>query len=87
MVAADEGASVSQIGPVKGQLCCMIHLGNEGLHGILMDPALRERVYRRSCEKAIQDYFDARGHVPYATDAEKAGESFHLEIAGAPLGT
>lgn len=45
---------------------------SERLHWIPMDPALRERVYRRSGEKAIQDYLNVRGHLPYATDAEKA---------------
>jgi len=35
-----------------------------------MDPAHRERIYRRSGEKAIQDYKNARGSLPYATDAE-----------------
>jgi hypothetical protein len=33
----------------------------------------RERIYRRSGEKAIRDYFNARGHLPYAADAEKNG--------------
>lgn len=46
---------------------------SERLHWIPMDPALRERVYRRSGKKAIQDYLNVTGHLPYATDAEKAG--------------
>jgi hypothetical protein len=45
---------------------------SERLHWIPMDPKHRERIYRRSGEKAIRDYFNARGHLPYATDAEKA---------------
>lgn len=45
---------------------------SERLHWIPMDPALRERVYRRSGEKAIKDYLDAKGQLPYATDAERA---------------
>jgi hypothetical protein len=32
-----------------------------------MDPAQRERVYRRSGEKAIQDYYKTKGNLPYAT--------------------
>lgn len=45
---------------------------SERLHWIPMEPALRERVYRRSGEKAIRDFFNAMGHLPYATDAERA---------------
>jgi len=45
---------------------------SERLHWISRDPHHRERIYRRSGEKAIRDYFNARGHLPYATDAEKA---------------
>lgn len=45
---------------------------SQRLHWIPMDPMQRERVYRRSGEKAIQDYLNARGSLPYATDAEKA---------------
>lgn len=45
---------------------------SERLHWIPMDPAQRERVYRRSGEKAIRDYLNATGHSPYATDADKA---------------
>ena len=44
---------------------------SERLHWIPMDPALRGRVYRRSGKKAIKDYLNAKGHLPYATDAEK----------------
>lgn len=45
---------------------------SERLHWIPMDPKHRERIYRRSGEKAIKDYLNARGHLPYATDAERA---------------
>ncbi len=45
---------------------------SERLHWIPMEPALRERVYRRSGEKAIKAYLNAKGDLPYATDAEKA---------------
>ncbi len=45
---------------------------SERLHWIPMCPQHRERIYRRSGEKAIGDYFNARGHLPYATGAEKA---------------
>ena len=47
---------------------------SERMHWIPMDPKLRERVYRRSGEKAIQDYAKVNGHLPYATDAEKTSE-------------
>ena len=45
---------------------------SERLHWIAMDPVQRESVYRRSGEKAIQDYFEARGSLPYAADAERS---------------
>ena len=45
---------------------------SERMHWIPMEPQLRERVYRRSGEKAIQDYARVNGHLPYASDAEKA---------------
>lgn len=45
---------------------------SERLHWIPMDPAQRERIYRRSGEKAIIDYQTAMGALPYASDAEKA---------------
>jgi len=44
---------------------------SERLHWIPMDPRDRERIYRRSGEKAIRDYLNAKGHLPYATDVEK----------------
>jgi hypothetical protein len=43
---------------------------SQRLHWIPMEPAHRERIYRRSGEKAIRDYQRARGSLPYATDAE-----------------
>jgi hypothetical protein len=42
---------------------------SQRLHWIPMDPKHRERVYRRSGEKAIRDYQAARGVSPYASDA------------------
>ena len=48
---------------------------SQRLHWIPMDPKDRERVYRRSGEKAIGDYLTAKGHLPYATDAETAKDS------------
>ncbi len=44
---------------------------SERLHWIPMDPVLRERVYRRSGAKAIEDYYKAMGYLPNAADAEK----------------
>ena len=44
---------------------------SERLHWIPIDPVQRENVYRRSGEKAMQDYFRAKGSLPYAADAEK----------------
>ena len=58
---------------MKAQQVPIIRQGiSERIHWIPMDPKLRERVYRRSGEKAIKDYLNAKGHLPYATDAEKA---------------
>lgn len=48
---------------------------SERIHWIPMDPKLRERVYRRSGQKAIEDYAKVNGHLPYATDAEKTSMS------------
>jgi len=45
---------------------------SERVHWIDMDPAVRERVYKRSGEKAIKDFVAARGYLPYATDAERS---------------
>jgi hypothetical protein len=44
---------------------------SERVHWMSMDPVLRERVYRRAGEKAIRDYFNAMGRMPYATDTER----------------
>ena len=43
---------------------------SQRLHWIPMEPAHREKIYRRSGEKAIRDYQSARGSLPYATDAQ-----------------
>ena len=43
---------------------------SERVHWIPMDPQHRENVYRRSGQKAIRDYYDAKGVLPYATDVE-----------------
>ena len=45
---------------------------SERLHWIDMDPTLREQVYKRSGEKAIQDFIRAKGYLPHATDTERA---------------
>ena len=44
---------------------------SERLLWLPMDPEHRERIYRRSGQKAIRDYFNAKGHLPYATDVER----------------
>lgn len=65
--------SLIRLGQMKSQGVPIIRRGvSERLHWIPMEPSLRERVYRRSGEKAIKDYRNAKGHLPYATDAEKA---------------
>lgn len=43
---------------------------SQRLHWIPMEPAQRERIYRRSGEKAIRDYQSAKGNSPFASDAE-----------------
>jgi hypothetical protein len=64
--------SVVRLDDMKKRHVPIIRKGvSERLHWIPMDPHHRERIYRRSGEKAIRDYFNARGHLPYATDAEK----------------
>ncbi len=66
--------SLVRLDDLKARQVPIIRKGvSERLHWIPMDPGHRERIYRRSGEKAIQDYLNARGHLPYATDAEKAG--------------
>ncbi len=65
--------SLIRLDEMKVQQVPIIRKGvSERIHWIPMDPALRERVYRRSGEKAIKDYLSVKGHLPYATDAEKA---------------
>jgi hypothetical protein len=65
--------SLIRLDDMKARKVPIIRKGvSERLHWIPMDPKHRERIYRRSGEKAIEDYFNARGQLPYATDAEKA---------------
>jgi len=64
--------SLIRLDEMKAKKVPIIRQGvSERLHWIPMDPAQRETVYRRSGEKAIEDYFKAKGHLPYATDDEK----------------
>lgn len=66
-------ASLVRLDEMKAQQVPIIRKGvSERVHWIPMEPALRERVYRRSGEKAIRDYQNAMGHLPYAFDREKA---------------
>jgi len=65
--------SLIRLDDMRARLVPIIRLGvSERLHWIPMDPEHRERIYRRSGEKAIKDYLNAKGHLPFATDAEKA---------------
>lgn len=65
--------SLIRLDEMRAQRVPIVRQGiSERLHWIPMEPALRERVYRRSGEKAIKDFFNARGYLPYATDAERA---------------
>ncbi len=65
-------ASLLRLEEMKKQGIPIIRKGAcERLHWIPMDPVPRERVYRRSGEKAVQDYFKVFGFLPYASDAEK----------------
>lgn len=65
-------AGLIRLEEMKKQRIPIIRKGiSERMHWIPMDPALRERVYRRSGEKAIRDYFSVFNYLPYATDAEK----------------
>jgi hypothetical protein len=65
--------SLVRLDDMKARQVPIIRTGvSQRLHWIPMDPRHRERIYRRSGEKAIQDYKNARGSLPYATDAEKA---------------
>jgi Iodothyronine deiodinase len=64
--------SLVRLDDMKARQVAIIRKGiSERLHWIPMDPQDRERIYRRSGEKAIRDYLNAKGHLPYATDAEK----------------
>lgn len=66
--------SLIRLDNMRARQVPIIRLGvSERLHWIPMDPQHRERIYRRSGEKAIKDYLNVKGHLPYATDAEKAG--------------
>ncbi len=66
--------SLIRLDDMRARQVPIIRLGvSERLHWIPMDPVHRERIYRRSGEKAIKDYLNAKGHLPFATDAEKAG--------------
>jgi hypothetical protein len=65
-------ASILRLDEMKARKVPVIRQGvSERLHWIAMDPVQREQVYRRSGNKAIQDYFKAKGSLPYATDAKK----------------
>lgn len=46
---------------------------SERMHWIPMNPELRERVYRRSGKKAIQDYARVNGHLPLRNGCGKKG--------------
>ena len=66
-------ASLLRLDEMKARNVPIIRQGaSERLHWIPMDRVQREKIYRRSGEKAIQDYFKAKGSLPYATDAHKA---------------
>ena len=66
--------SLIRLDDMKARRVPIIRQGiSERLHWVPMDPQHRERIYRRSGEKAIKDYLNAKGHLPYATDAEKSG--------------
>ena len=71
-------ATLLRLDEMKARQIPIIRQGtSERLHWIPMDPAMRERIYRRSGQKAIQDYLNAKEHLPYATDSEreKSGNS------------
>lgn len=68
--------SLIRLDEMKARKVPIIRTGiSERLHWIPMEPAHRERIYRRSGEKAIRDFANARGYLPFATDAEKAREA------------
>ena len=65
-------ASLGRLDEMKARKVPIIRQGvSERLHWIPMDPLQREKVYRRSGEKAINDYVKAKGSLPYASDARK----------------
>lgn len=65
--------SLLRLEAMRAQNVPIIRQGySERLHWIDMDPALRDRIYKRSGEKAIQDFIRAKGYLPHATDAERA---------------
>lgn len=64
-------ASLGRRDDLRGQNVPILRQGiSQRLHWIPMEPAHRERIYRRSGEKATRDYQAARGVSPYASDAE-----------------
>jgi hypothetical protein len=65
-------ASLLRLDEMKARNIPSIRQGvSERLQWIPMDSVDREKVYRRSGEKAINDYFKAKGSLPYAADAQK----------------
>lgn len=65
--------SLIRLDNMKARQVPVIRKGvSERVHWIPMDSAHRERIYRRSGEKAIKDYVNAKGRLPYAADAEKS---------------
>ena len=65
--------SLVRLDEMKARKVPIIRTGtSERIHWIPMEPAHRERIYRRSGEKAIRDFANARGYLPFATDAERA---------------
>lgn len=75
--------SLLRLEAMRAQNVPIIRQGySERLHWIDMDPALRERVYKRSGNKAIEDFVRAKGYQPHATDAERAKAK---EVAGCGL--
>lgn len=70
--AGQEPESGKEVDDMKTRRVPIIRQGlSERLHWIPMDPQPRERIYRRSGEKAFKDYLNAKGHLPYATDSER----------------
>lgn len=64
-------ASLLRRDEMKAQNVPILRQGiSQRLHWIPMEPAHRERIYRRSGAKAISDYQNARGVSPYASDAQ-----------------